>query len=325
MVKRAGIAFLTIIFAVLLTFLLIHMAPGDPCYMWAMQLMKDYGIPFDIAYNQAVQMWGYDPSEPLSAKFVRYMSGLLHGDLGYSMVYRMSVNRIIMRALPWTVFVLAIALLVSFTFGVALGTLIAWRRKGVLDPIITGFASLTAATPAFVIGLILLIFLGINLKWFPTKGAYSIWVTPGFNSPFILDVLHHAALPILAFALEGFGGWALAMKGSAVSVLGEDYVTAAKARGLRERRIMVSYVTRNSILPLVTTLAIALGGMLGGSMLVEMIFNYPGIGYFFSDAVGKRDYGMMQGLFLLVTVATVLANLLADFLYAKLDPRVKLT
>jgi peptide/nickel transport system permease protein len=136
--------------------------------------------------------------------------------------------------------------------------------------------------------------------------------------------LHHAALPIMAFTLESLGGWALAMKGNAISVLGEDYIMSARARGLPERRIVLAYAARNAILPLVAVLAISFGAMFGGSVLVETVFSYPGIGFFFTQAIGLRDYGMIQGLFLMTMVATVFANLLADLLYAKLDPRVRL-
>ncbi len=324
LIKRFLLALLTIALAAVVTFIVIHKAPGDPCYVWAMEMVQNYGMDFETAYKQAVQMYGYDPHEPLWEQFKKYVHYLLHGQLGYSMIYRMSVNEIVAKALPWTVFVVSIALLLSFSIGVVLGTLVAWKRRSLLDPLVTTYASLTAATPDYIAALLLLIFFAINLKWFPSKGAYDITLTPGFNLAFIGNVLYHAALPILSFVIEGLGGWALAMKGSAVSVLGEDYIMAARARGLRGRRIVLAYLTRNSILPLITALAISMGGMFGGSTLVETIFNYPGIGWFFGQALARRDYGLMQGLFLLTTAAIVLANFLADILYARLDPRVRL-
>lgn len=323
-VKRVGFALLTILFAFVLTFVVVRMIPGNPVQVMAMRLMVEQQISYEEAYAQAVLMWGYDPEQPLVDQFKDYMKTLLRGQLGYSQVFRTTVNRVIVEALPWTVFVVSISLTTSFVLGAVLGAVIAWRRRGVLDLIVTGFASITAATPAFLFALILLILFGVYLKWFPTRGAYSVEVAPGFNLAFILNILHHAALPIMAFTLESLGGWTLAMKGSAISVLGEDFIMAARARGLPERRIVLAYTARNAILPLVTVLAISIGAMFGGSVLVETVFTYPGMGYFFSQAIALRDYGMIQGLFLITIVATVFANLLADLLYAKLDPRVKL-
>jgi peptide/nickel transport system permease protein len=146
---------------------------------------------------------------------------------------------------------------------------------------------------------------------------------PGFNWPYISSVLEHAILPISAYIITGLGGWALAMKGNAISVLGEDYVTAAKARGLSQRRIITTYVGRNALLPLITNLAISFGMMFGGSPLVENIFAYPGVGYFLNQAVGRRDFTLMQGMFLMITIAVVLANLIAEILYSVLDPRIR--
>ncbi len=322
--KRLGLALLTIVVVSVITFIVIQNVPGDPIYEWAMELVQTSGLDFETAYKIAAQMYGYDPNEPLFHRFVTYVKRLLRGNLGYSMIYRASVNEIIAKALPWTVFVVSISLLLSFSLGVILGTAIAWKRRSLLDPLVTGYASFTAATPDYVTAMLLLLFLAIRLKWFPTRGAYDIGIEPGFSLRFIGNVLHHAALPILSYTLEAVGGWALAMKGAAVSVLGEDYIMAAKARGLRDRRIVTAYLARNSILPLITGLAISFGGMFGGSILIETIFNYPGMGWFFSQALMRKDYGMMQGLFLLTITATILANLLADLLYAKLDPRVRL-
>jgi len=322
--KRAGLALMTIVVVAIVAFLIIQNAPGDPLYEWAMDMVQTSGLDFETAYRIAAQMYGYDPHESLLHRLGVYLGRLLRGDLGYSMIYRVSVNKIIAKALPWTAFVVSVALLLSFFIGVALGTGIAWKRRSLLDPVVTGYASLTAATPDYVTAMLLLLFFAIRLRWFPSKGAYDIGLTPGFNMQFISNVLYHAALPILSYTLEGIGGWALAMKGSAISVLGEDYIVAAKARGLRDRRILVSYLARNSILPLITALAISFGGMFGGSILIETIFNYPGMGWFFSQALMRKDYGMLQGLFLLTITATILANFLADILYTRLDPRVRL-
>lgn len=322
-VRKAGIAFLTLLIVITLTFFLLRRMPGDPLYMWAMELVQTHGMDFESAYEQVKQMYDYDPDEPMGQQYIRYIKGLMKGNLGTSMVYKISTNEIIITALPWTVFLLSISLLISFGLGSLMGIVIAWKRKTALEPIVTAYAAFTGATPDYITALILLIVFAANLRLFPMKGAYDSALTPGFNWPFIKSVLHHAVLPITAYVFESTAVWAMAMKGSAVSVLGEDYIMAARARGLKERRIMISYMGRNAILPLVTGLAIALGVMLGGATFIETIFAYPGIGWFFAQATTRMDFGLMQGLFLVTAVVTIFSNLVADILYSRLDPRIK--
>jgi len=318
------LAIITIFIAASFTFILIHMMPGDPAYMWAMELRENMGITFEDAYARAKTMIRYDPTIPIYVHYFRYLKDLIRGNLGQSLFYYISVNKIILHCIPWTLFICSLSLFVSFIIGILMGMRAAWKRKGLFEPAITFYASVTQAAPEFLIALILLVIFGVNLKWFPIKGAYSTGVHPGFNLPFIGSVLYHAVLPVLSYGLTQLGLWALLMRSSAVSVLGEDYVTAARAKGLTESRIRTVYVGRNAILPLITTLAISFGGMVGISVFIEKIFNYPGIGYFYGDSIAKRDYPLMQGIFLVIIVMTILANLLADVLYTKLDPRVKL-
>jgi peptide/nickel transport system permease protein len=322
--RRVLLALFTIWLVATLTFVVVEQAPGDIFYLMAQEIAQARGVSIEVAYAQVRSMVGYDPTRPLLQRYLEWMGELLRGNLGFSYFYRISVNQILFQALPWTVFVLSTALLLSFTIGVLLGLVIAVRRRTWLDPLITGYASLTDATPDYLTALLLLIFLALQLKWFPSKGAYDSSLTPGFNLPFLLSVLHHAALPITAYTLENIGAWALAMKGSAVSVLGEDFIAFARARGLRESRILTHYVGRNAILPMVTGLALAFGGMFGGSVLIETVFHYPGIGWFFKFALDHRDYGMMRGLLILTTVAIVMANLITDLIYPLLDPRIRM-
>ena len=322
-VKRAGIALITLLIVMTLTFFLVRKVPGDPLYMWAVELSQEYGMRMEEAYEEVKVMYGYDPDEPMSQQYINYIKGLLRGNLGTSMIYRMSVNKILLTALPWTVFVLSISLLISFGLGILMGIIMAWKRKTTLDPIVTAYAAFTGATPDYITALILLIVFAANLKLLPMTGAYDSAFTPGFNWPFIKSVLRHAVLPITAYVFENTAAWAMAMKGSAVSVLGEDYIMAARARGLKERRIMVFYMGRNAILPLVTGLAITLGTMLGGATFIETIFSYPGIGWFFGQATMRMDFGLMQGLFLVTAAVTIFSNLVADILYSRLDPRIK--
>lgn len=324
MAKRLAFALLTIFAALSFTFVLMRNMPGDIFHGMALSLAQERGIPFERAMEEVRATYGgFDPG-PLHKAYLAYIMKLFRGDLGESMFLKIPVTRVIAKALPWTALVVSIAIVISFSIGSLLGMMVAWKRKTVLDPVVTAYATLTDAFPDWITALLLLILFAIILEWFPMRGAYAADLTPGFNFPFILSVLHHAFLPIMAYTLENLGGWALVMKANATSVLGEDYVVAAQARGLKSPRIAISYVGRNAILPPFTTLAIVFGGMLGGSALIESVFAYPGIGYFFGWAIGRRDYPLIQGLFLLTIGGVILANFLADLLYSLLDPRVKL-
>lgn len=324
LVRRILVSLFTILVAMTLTFFLVHSMPGDVLHMWALQIQQQQGISYEEARQIARTMLSYDPNEPLGWQYLHYMGHILRGDLGASITYRIPVTVIIGKALPWTVLITGTATLISFVAGVMLGLTVAWRRKTWLDPVVTLYATVTQAVPSFLIALLLLVLFGLTLRWFPMRGAYGPDVVPGFNLGFVSDVLWHAVLPVTAFALPGIGGWVLSMKASALTVLGEDYINVARAKGLTERRILVQYLGRNAVLPLITGLASSLGGMLGGSMLVESVFGYPGLGFFLGQSIATRDYTLMQGLFLLVTVAIVFANLLGDVLATRLDPRIRL-
>ncbi|MHB2015862.1 MAG: ABC transporter permease [Candidatus Xenobia bacterium] len=324
LLRKALTALATVLVAMSFTFVLLRSMPGDMLHMWAVQIQQQQGISYQEARQIARTMLNYDPTEPLGTQYLHYMANLLRGDLGYSLTYRIPVTTILLNALPWTVFVATTSVMLSFVVGCLLGVTVAWRRKSLLDPLITLYASVTQAVPDFLIALLLLLIFGLALHWLPMRGAYGPDVEPGWSLSFLLDALYHAVLPVMAFTLPGIGGWVLAMKASAMSALGEDYINVARAKGLREYRILTQYLGRNAMLPLVTGLASALGGTLGGSMLVESVFGYPGVGRFLAEAIALRDYTLMQGLFLLVTVGIVVGNLLGDVLVTRLDPRVRL-
>lgn len=323
--KKMLMSVVTVLCAVLLTFFLLRLTPGSAIDGLARQLAQTNGITLEAAYERVAKMVNYDPREPLHKQLLRYVNELLHGNLGTSMIYQtVTVNEIVAKALPWTVFVLSISLLISFLIGIQLGTRMAWKRNSILEPIVSVYATITSAVPGFIIAILLLVIFAYNLNWFPYNGAYDIDVTPGFNLPFFWSVLKHAFLPILTYVITSVGGWALAMKGSAISVLGEDYVNAAYARGLSDRTIMKNYVRRNALLPLITSLAMNFGFMISGSALIENIFSYPGMGYYIAQASSQRDYTLMQGLLLVTATAVIIANLIADLIYSKLDPRVSI-
>lgn len=323
--KRSAFALLTLLLASLLTFLLLRAMPGDVVEMMARTEAQARGISLEDARKIVVNMINYDPDEPIVSQLKRYYGALLHGNLGTSMFSRtLTVNDIIATTLPWTMFVVSISLAVSFLIGTQLGTLMAWKRDSFINPVISVYAIITTAIPNFIFGILLILIFCIQLNWFPIAGAYSPDVKPGFTLEFLIDVFYHAALPILTFVLTSVGTWALHMKGATVSVLGEDYITAARARGVPDDMLRKKYVKKNAMLPMITALALNFGMMVGGSTLIESTFSYPGMGAFIAQASAQRDYTMMQGLLLVTSFAVIVANLIADLVYAKLDPRVKL-
>jgi peptide/nickel transport system permease protein len=186
------------------------------------------------------------------------------------------------------------------------------------------FGVFTQSIPDFLIALLLLIVFAVRLRLFPLRGAYSAEVIPGFNISFFLNALYHAVLPVAAYTIYTVGGWALSMKAAATTVLTEDYINTARAKGLKEGRILIKYLGRNAIMPLIPGLAVSFGSMLSGAMFIEHIFCYPGVGHFFGVSIGNRDFILMQGLLLLTTMSIVIANFMADVFYSLIDPRVKL-
>lgn len=317
-------ALITILAATLISFVLIRAMPGDFLDLRANELMTTQSLPYATAYKIASSQYNYDPNLPLWQQFVSYFGGLLHGNLGTSMTLRIPVSSVLLQALPWTLFLNFLALLLSFSVGTTLGLLLAWKRRSrLLSGLMNGFAVLSQAIPDFLIGLLLLVFFGVRLRWFPLRGAYDISYTPGFNLPFVFSVLQHAILPAMAYTLSTVGGWMLAMRASATQVLNEEYLLVAQAKGLKSKRIFGRYLARNAIMPPVTQLAIAFASMISGSIFVEWMFAYPGIGYFFGYALGNRDFTLLQGILLVSTLTMVVANLLADAVYSWIDPRVK--
>lgn len=326
-VQKIARALFTIWFVTTLIFFLVRLMPSNPIEVYMNELILQYGLTADEARDQAASLFAIDLDAPLHVQYFDYMKGLTRGDLGTSLRSPGTpVMDIILKFLPWTLFSVGIGLMISFTVGVAIGMFLAYRRDVFWEPIASGLASILSSIPSYIIGIILLVYLGVYLELFPIqkmRGAISPGVQPGFTWEFIYDIFFHAALPILTYVLATIGTWVLSMKSSTMSTLGEDYVTVARARGLSENRITFAYVGRNAMLPLVTQLLISLGFVVGGSILIERIFVYQGIGFRLLQALNTRDYPLMQGIFLMITVSVVFSNLLADFVYGWLDPRVR--
>jgi peptide/nickel transport system permease protein len=321
-------ALFTVYVVISLTFFLIRLLPGNPVELYMNQLIVEYSMPINEARDQAAALFSIDLEKPIYLQYFDYMGNLLRGDMGKSILSPGStVAEIVQRHLPWTVFSVGLSLIISFILGIAMGILMAYHRESTLDHILTVLASIFSSVPNYLVGILLIVWLGVQLKIIPIaamRGSLSPGVKPGLTWTFIKDVFFHAWLPMLTYILTTIGGWMLAMKSNTITVLEEDYVTVARARGLKDSRITSAYVGRNASLPLFTTLAISIGFVVGGSILIESIFRYNGIGSILLSSIQRRDYTVMQGVFLIITISVVAANYFADILYSWIDPRIRL-
>jgi peptide/nickel transport system permease protein len=324
-VKRLGQSVFTVFAVVSFSFALIRLLPGGPMDYLRAQIMEQGGSNLSPeAINRRIEAQsGINPDEPVYLQYVDYMVGLAQGEFGQSVWYGDPVASIIGPAIPWTVFLTASALFIAFTVGVSLGAVMAYKEGSKLDVGSTGVGLVLNSTPGYVVALLLVAYLGYRYQIFPTGGRYNSALDPGFNARFLGSVLYHGAMPIASMAVVGFGGWALSMRGNAIRVLGEDYLRVARLRGLSTRRIALRYVARNAILPMYTGLMIAIGTVFGGAVIIENIFAYPGVGFYLIQAISARDYPLMMGGFILITVAMVIGITIADLTYGWLDPRAK--
>lgn len=313
--------------ATTLTFFMIRLLSGDPISIQVDKLMQQ-GYTAIEAKNIAATLFRYDPDASVIQQYFEYMSGLLQGDLGRSISSAGTpVRELILRYLPWTLLSVGSALLISFTTGVVFGAAMAYWRGSWFDNLMTGIASALSGIPDYVYALGIIIIFGVQLEWFNVgemRGAVDPDIPVGFTPAYIGSVMQHALLPVTTYVVATVGVWILSMKSSTIATLGEDYINVAKARGLSEQRILIAYVGRNALLPLVARLAISLGFVLSGSVLVERFFEYPGLGRSLINSVTARDYTTMQGIFLVITIAVIASNILADLMLGWLDPRVNL-
>lgn len=314
---------LTLLITVVLSFVLIKSIPGDVVHDYALNIQNTQKISYEEAYEMATRLLNYDPEENIASAFFRYLGGLFRGNLGQSMYMEdVTVNRLIREYLPWTLLISSVSLFLSFFIGTSMGVHMARKRNGLTDTVFTGLITVTNSIPDYLLGVILLMYLGSVLGIFPTYGAYDL-SAKGNLLEFIGSIAHHAVLPIFTYTVAQIGSWALMSKGSAVAVLGDDYVNAAIIRGLPPRLIERRYLKRNAMLPLITSLVISFAYLFGGSSVMESVFAYPGIGRAFTTYIGKRDYFVIQGLFVFLSFFIIIANLVADTICGLLDPRIR--
>jgi peptide/nickel transport system permease protein len=256
-----------------------------------------------------------------SSQLINYIVQVFQGDLGTSFNNQKQVSETILQALPWTLALQFPAILFGWIFGNLLGALAAYRR-GVFDKALFPFALLMSSIPFFVFGMVLVYFFGFVWGIFPTDSGYALHLNPGFTLEFMLSAVYHYILPFLSIFLILAGGQAIGMRSMGIYELGTDYIKYAKWLGLKESRVL-AYLFRNAMLPQLTGLALSIGQMVGGALITEMIFSYPGLGMAMLNAIRTNDYPVIQGVTLLITTSVLLANFTVDILIALLDPRVK--
>ena len=306
--------------AVTINFFIPRLIPGDPVQSL---IAKNQGMISAEAMQSLYTLFGLDKNESLISQYFDYWGQLFRGDLGLSFTFFPSpVSEVIGDSLPWTIILVGITTIVGFALGTGLGVVAGWQRGSWVDgllPVTTFLSSI----PYFWLGLIAIALLAGPGSFFPSSGGYDPGVVPGWDGGFIGSAIQHSLLPAITILITSMSGWILGMRNMMVTVASEDYVTVAHAKGLPERRVMVGYAARNALLPNVSGFALALGFIVGGTLLVEIVFSYPGVGYQLFQAVGSKDYPLMQGIFLIITLSVLVANLFADVAYLALDPRTR--
>lgn len=318
--RRLGFYLVAAWASLTLNFFLPRMMPGDP----ATAIFARFRGQLDPAAIESMrEAYGFS-DEPLPMQYLTYLSNIFRGEFGISISYFPApVLEVITTGLTWTLLLGLTALLLSCLIGSILGVLGAWHRGQKLDTILPPTVIFVGSFPYFWLATLALFFLSFRYGWFPLSHGYDDQLTPSMTLEFFLSVGHHLILPALTIIIVSIGGWLLGMRNTMIGVLSEDYVTMAEAKGLSERRVMLRYAARNALLPNVTTFGMSLGFILSGSLLTEIVFSYPGMGTLFLTAVQSSDFPLIQGLFLLITLAVLTANLLVDLVYVRLDPRVR--
>jgi peptide/nickel transport system permease protein len=317
--RRLAFYLVTAWAALSLNFIIPRLMPGNPVSL-ALARFSGKVSPNDA---HAIALLYGITNQGLGYEYVHYFTQILTGRLGVSFTYYpASVASVIMASLPWTVVLIGVSTIVSFTIGTGLGIVIGWRRGSWMDGLLPA-STVLSAIPYFWLGLITVYVFGEVLGWFPVSGGKTPGVITGFSWTFITSALDHGILPFITIVVSSLAGWMLGMRNMMITTLGEPYVTMAQAKGLSRRRVMLIYAARNAIIPSLASFALALGFVVGGAILVEIVFSYPGIGYALYQAVTNEDYPLMQGIFLVITIAVLVANLLADVVYVLLDPRVR--
>ena len=320
LLRRLGFYLLAAWVALTMNFIIPRLMPGDPATVILARFKGDVSPEAIEAMRETFGLI----EAPLWQQYLSYLAHVAQGDLGTSVSYFPTpVVEVIGGGVFWTVFLSGTAVLLAFGLGTALGALSAWWRGGWVDSIVPPFFAFIGAFPYFWVAMLVAYVLGFSLDWFPVRHAHALQLEPAFTLEFALSAAYHAFLPALTMVLAAVGGWILAMRNTMVSVLGEDFIEYAHARGLGRARLLVHYAARNALLPNLTGFGMALGFVVSGALLTEVVFSYPGQGYLLITAVQAQDYPLMQGIFLTITFAVLAANWLVDIATLLLDPRTR--
>jgi len=324
LLRRLGVYLLAAWVAITVSFLLPRVVPGNPV-AGAVARASQSGNCNAQCVTAIEEQLGFNVHTSLWDQYLQYLGNLFQGNLGHSWSENAPVSSLILSYLPWTLGLLVVATVISFVAGTTIGALVAWRRGSWLDWVMPA-ATFFQAIPYFFLALVLVLIFGQTgtmLKWFPSLFGYDIYtVTPGPNWPYIASAIAHAILPVATVILASIAGFIMSMRNQMITTMDEDFVLVAAAKGLSTRRV-VWYAARNALLPVVSNFTIAISLVVAGQILVEIIFNYPGIGYHLYDALGKLDYTLVQGIFVVITLVVLAANLLADVVYVLIDPRAR--
>lgn len=316
LVRRIIQMILTVFALITVCFVLFRLIPGDPAAMVV-------GPALDPESQEVLhKQFGLD--KPVHVQYYLYMTNLFKGDLGLSFVYRIPVMRLIWTYLINTILLMGTAMLCVFVFGVIIGTLLAWKRGSMSDTLGIVLTFIFRSLPIFWVGMVLLSIFSYKLGWFPMGRMHS----PGFEASTLfekflnLDFLHHMFLPLICLVLYALGSPILVMRNSMLEVLGSEFIELAKAKGLKTSRIIFRHAARNAMLPVITLTSLEVGYAVGGQVLLETVFSWPGMGKAIVDAVNLLDYPMAQACFLFLGVIVIFMNFVADLLYLYLDPRI---
>jgi len=315
--RRLAFYIVTLWIAITLNFAIPRLLPGNPVDII---LGKMRGNVSPGTFKALKDALGFT-NQNLIGQYFTYLWNIVHGNFGISYSYfPVPVMTIIRQDLPWTLFLFGLSTIIAFTLGTTLGIVSAWRRGSFLDSSLPPIMLFLSSFPYFWTALLLVYVFAITLGWFPNAHAYSVL---NLSWPVIGTILYHSILPALTIVVSSMGGWLLGMRNVMVSTLAEDYITMAQAKGLSDRRVMLMYAARNAILPSITGFAMSLGFVVGGQVLVETVFSYPGVGFDLVNAAGNDDFPLLQALLLFIVLAVLVANFIADIAYVRLDPRVR--
>ncbi len=322
-VRRIGMFFLVIFVAASFNFMIPRLAPGNPIGAITSRMSQaSAGIENGQAMFEAYRE-RFGLNDPMYVQYFKYLWNSIRLDFGESLsAYPAEVWEIIRPAIAWTIGLIATSVIITFICGVTVGALLAWKGTPTWVHFLLPLTMIWGVLPYYLLAMLLLYALAFGTGLFPMSGAYDSGIPKEFTWPFISNVIHHAVLPALSIILSSLGLWALTMRGLMVNTIGEDYMLLAEAKGLRKRRILWWYAVRNAIPPQLAHLAIAMGHVVSGAILVEIIFGYPGLGYQLYQSIQNSDYTVIQGITLILAMSVGLAVLIIDLIYPRLDPRV---